>query len=238
MEHAMMADAAALADLPDLSGTGAENWAEKRAGMVRGATIAPEALATIRAVTGHAPGLPPGDTFPAVQAERRFVLAALVADFACYPDSQNRETYAHLAQAVRVFPRGFRVWLLPGADGPPMPAGYTGWHPIRPETFALLRDHPDQVTDRRQIEPIGEFPAAGRYAYLYNASIVPALHRTPVSRALMRALAADIRDACLNGLAAVTVSMDGQRIADRFGLRHAGSIKHEGFAMEAFATPA
>ncbi len=238
MEHEMTTDAAALAGLPDLSGAGAESWAEMRTGAVRGATIAPEALAAIRAVTGDAPGLPPGETFLDAPAGRRFALAALVADFACYPDNQNRETYAHLTQAVRVFPRGFRVWLLPGANGTPMPAGYTGWHPIRPETYALLRDHPDRVTDRRQIEPIGEFPAAGRYAYLYNASIVPALHRTTASRALMRALAADIRDACLNGLAAVTVSMDGQRIADRFGLRHAGSIKHEGFAMEAFATPA
>ena len=57
-------------------------------------------------------------------------LALLLADWACYPRPADREEYAHLHQALTVFPAGFRLWLgRIGAD-PPVPVGYSAWHPI------------------------------------------------------------------------------------------------------------
>lgn len=165
----------------------------------------------------------------------RFGLAMLLADWACYADPATKEAYPHLRQALSAFPLGFRLWMLPYRENASIPVGYTGWHPIPESVFAALRDSPGQFTNRAQITPIRSLGPDRNYVYIFNISIISQLHKTTASKLLIKTLAADLKRQKISGLAVITVSPDGQRIAERFGLRPTGSITHEGQEEEAFA---
>lgn len=165
----------------------------------------------------------------------RFVLCLLAADWACYLDPANREDYPHLHHAVTVFPKGFRLWTA-SAGGRTLPIGYSAFHPISPVTFAVLRDAPQTITNRRQITPQPQTASGEQYLYLYNIGILPQFHRTEASRALMRAFREDLAAVSHRGLAAIIVSFDGKRVIERFGLRQSGVITHDGHEELAYVS--
>jgi len=165
----------------------------------------------------------------------RFVLCLLAADWACYLDPANREAYTHLHHAATVFPKGFRLWTA-NAGGRVLPIGYTAFHPISPATFAVLRDAPHTITNRRQITPQPQGPSGEQYCYLYNIGILPRFHRTEASRALLQAFREDVAAVPYHGLAAIVVSPDGKRVIERFGLRQSGVITHDGHEELAYVS--
>jgi hypothetical protein len=230
----MQQDADLLDDVPDLRQEQAVAvWAELEArrialmdfdaaGMERVASISP-------ADASHASlGLDPARL-------NRFVLCLLTADWACYPDPVNRESYPHLQHAVTVFPKGFRLWTAT-AGGRALPIGYTAFHPISPETFAVLRDAPQTITNRSEITPQPQGPLGEQSLYLYNVGILPRFQRTEASRALMRAFREDLAAVPHRGLAAIVVSPDGKRVIERFGLRQSGVISHDGHEALAYVS--
>jgi hypothetical protein len=156
-----------------------------------------------------------------------FVLALLVADWACYAQQAHREDYAHLKLAVSVFPKGFRLWLA-RLEGRCVPVGYTGFHPITQRTFSLLRHCPQRFTSRTQIAPAPESFDCANYLYLYNIGIITPFRKSHASRMLLKTLVQDMASVPSRGLAAIAVSPDGERIVERFGLRKSGCISHDG----------
>jgi|GEM_PF-1630091 len=157
----------------------------------------------------------------------RFVLATLLADWACYANAADRESPAHLRTVVAAFPQGFRLWMARVQERC-VPVGYTGFHPIAKETFSLMRDAPERITSRTQIAPERASTGAHNYFYLFNIGIVKQLQGTDASRALVKALAKDLASTPKRGLAAIVISPDGKRVVERFGLRQSGCITHAG----------
>lgn len=158
---------------------------------------------------------------------RRFALATLLADWACYHRPRDRVDVARLLSVLWRFPRGFRVWLGKiGEDW--LPVGYTGWYPIAPALFHRLGTDPASIAHRGAIEPLSAIDPGGTYVYLFNYSIVPPLRHTAHSATLLKALARDIAGLPLAGAAAITLSPDGARVAERFGLSHVGEISIDG----------
>jgi hypothetical protein len=165
---------------------------------------------------------------------RRFALATLLADWACYPRPRDRVDVARLLSVLWRFPRGFRVWLGKiGEDW--LPVGYTGWYPIAPALFHRLCTDPASIADRGAVVPLSAIDPAGACIYLFNYSIVPPLRHTAHSATLLKALARDIAGVPLAGAAAITVSADGARVAERFGLSHTGDISIDGEAEHVYA---
>ena len=165
----------------------------------------------------------------------RFVLCLLAADWACYTNPADREEYPHLHHAVTVFPKGFRLWTA-SAGGRILPIGYSAFHPISPATFALLRNAPHTITNRRQIAPQSQTASDNQYLYLYNVGILPRFQRTEASRALIQAFREDVAAVPHRGLAAIIVSPDGKRVIERFGLRTSGVITHDGHEELAYVS--
>jgi hypothetical protein len=166
---------------------------------------------------------------------RRFALAAFIADWASYPRDADRADFARMMSLVAVFPAGFRVWMA-DVGGASLPVGYTGWYPIPAHVFDTLRHKPDVITHRRQIVPLTAMEPGGTSLYLFNYSVVPQLKRTPCSATLLRALADDLRRIAPKGIAAITVSEDGARVARRFGLSHRGEMHSEGEIEQVYTT--
>jgi len=192
------------------------------------------------AAVEHVASISPADAAQASLAlnpvrRNRFVLCLLAADWACYPDPANREDYPHLHHAVTAFPKGFRLWTA-SAGGRILPIGYSAFHPISPATFAVLRDAPQTITNRRQITPQPQTASGKQYLYLYNIGTLPRFHRTEASRALMRAFREDLAATAHHGLTAIIVSPDGQRVIERFGLRQSGVITHDGHEELAYVS--
>lgn len=160
-------------------------------------------------------------------SRNRFVLALLLADWACYADAADREDSVHLQTVVATFPQGFRLWMARVRERC-VPVGYTGFHPISKETFSLLRDAPERITSRTQIAPERASTGAHNYFYLFNIGIVKQFHGTAASRALVKVLARDLAATPKRGLAAIVISPDGKRVVEQFGLRQSGCITHAG----------
>jgi hypothetical protein len=157
-------------------------------------------------------------------AWRRAVLATFLADHACYPSPAEQVDFARLAYVMHAFPAGFRTYWARDADGRAWPMGYAGWYPMPAATFELLANRPGELCGRRVMpEPLR--PEARPWIYVFNYSVVPALRGTALSRTLIKTLAADLASVRPLGLAAITVSEDGRRIAERFGMQRRGVLR-------------
>ncbi|EYF03069.1 hypothetical protein [Chondromyces apiculatus] len=215
-----------LAAVPDLTGIAESTaWFEEKRETLRSFVASPTVLASfkpmqVRDVLG-APAAPFGRYTDA--AWRKTVLAVLLADWACYAMPGDQVSFARLVQVLEVFPAGFRLWWaeVPGAGW--LPVGYTGWFPIQEVTFETLVSRAGELRDRTlTVLPVVD--PEGSFVYLFNYSIVEPLRKTPCARRLLRALAEDLEHISLRGLAAITVSEDGIRVAERFGMGRSGVI--------------
>ena len=66
--------------------------------------------------------------------------------------------------------------------------------------------------------------ADGTKLYLFNFSVAAHLKKTALTKSLMTMLAADLAKQKPQGLACITVSPDGVRIAQRLGMTCRGSL--------------
>lgn len=146
---------------------------------------------------------------------RRFALAIFAADLACYLTPDDRVTFDRLLYVVDGFPRGFRVWWRRAGEAW-LPAGYSAWYPISPGSLARL-ERGDPTLTERLFPPVRHAPPDAP-VYLFNYSLDASSRRSALSRALLASLADDLAAAGVTTLAAVTVSPEGCRAAERFGM--------------------
>jgi hypothetical protein len=157
----------------------------------------------------------------------RLTIATLLADWACYPVPVDQVSFERLLYVMHVFPAGFRTWWVKSPRAGWLPVGYTGWYPISAATFDTLAAHASTLRDR-SVLPIPVLDPQGNFLYLFNYSMVAGLRRTSCSKRLVRSLVEDVRAVRCRGLAAITVSEDGVRVAERFGMRRSGTLLVEG----------
>lgn len=124
------------------------------------------------------------------------------ADLHTYPEGYQVEL-PKLQSALQIYPEGFTLLQIQTSQGW-LPAGYTAIHPV------------DPGPPRLPIAPVPYTPQS--WLYIFNYSAHPRFHRTPLTRALLQALAVQVARYPNKKLAA-TVSPDGERIAARLGLR-------------------
>ncbi len=155
---------------------------------------------------------------------QKFVMAAYLADLLSYPSPPDQVTFDRLAFVMHSFPEGFRVWFIKQQDGPWRPIGYTGWYPMLESAYEIFSHNPEKLTSRMVVPTRGSKP----YIYLFNCSVVAPFKKQPLTKALMTHLADDIQREDPEGLACITVSEDGIRVATRFDMTRTGSIGDEG----------
>lgn len=169
---------------------------------------------------------------------RRFVLAVFLADAVSYPRSEDQVSFERLAFVMHRFPQGFKVWWSPFSDSAGQevwwPVGYTGWYPMLESVFNTFEKNPESLVDRTVIpcprtegdRTKSQFaPAEKLFLYLFNYSVAPAFKKTQLSKRLMKDYSTLIHSKNAQGLACITVSDDGARIANRFGMLHSGNFK-------------
>lgn len=141
--------------------------------------------------------------------------ALLAADHRCYLRSVDRLSRERAELLLAATELRVRLWF----DEHGEPCGYTAIHTISATVLTLLEQPPATAPDRSFVLPakVGE-AAAG--VYLFNYSIAVELRRAAASRALIAGLADDLA-AMGSGLpvAALCVSDEGIRVAERLGLR-------------------
>lgn len=200
--------------------------------IARARGVAPtDAIAASFAAIEHAPAVALGPLGRYGDARfRALVGATFVADLACYAEPRDQVSFARLLDAMRAFPRGFRLWGARIAGAEWLPLGYTGVVPIAAETFERLERGEASLAG----SPIAALPAVepgGSFLYLFNFSVVPKLRGTPLSARVVKALAGDVARTPYRGLAALTVSREGERVVERFGMeargRVGGAARHE-----------
>ena len=152
----------------------------------------------------------------------QFFQAILAADWACYPHLNDQVDAKRLDYILSLFPAGFRLWQSVGDDGKPQIVGYTGWYPIAQGIFSVLETAPETLSHRGEIMPCRDLQP--EYLYLFNYSLIPVWHQTSLSRQMLTMLADDIAAVNPAGIAAITVSPSGQRVARRFGLKPSGNL--------------
>ncbi len=150
---------------------------------------------------------------------RGLVGATFAADLACYAEPSDQVSFDRLAAAMRAYPRGFRLWgaRIGGAGSAWIPLGYTAVIPIAEATFARFEDGTASLAGPA-ITALSGVEAGGSFLYLFNYSVVPRLRGTRMAARVVKALADDVAQTPHRGLAALTVSADGARVAQRFGM--------------------
>jgi hypothetical protein len=158
---------------------------------------------------------------------RALVGATFVADLACYAEPGDQVSFDRLLDAMRVYPRGFRLWgaRIEGAGW--IPLGYTGVIPIAAATFERF-ERGEASLAGPAITALPAVEPGGSFLYLFNFSVVPSLRGTAMAARVVKALAEDVRRTPHRGLAALTVSRDGERVVERFGMEaRGGAGAHE-----------
>lgn len=177
-------------------------------------------------------GVPIGE---ASASWRRFFVATLLADWACYDKSIDRADVPRLRSVLLSAYRFFRLWFCLFPDGERLPVGYSGWYPISSDLFERLKSNPSLITDRGAFKPLdvstGE---AVKYAYGFNVSIIKPLQNTLVSRRLLRAYCKDAFKLGDVGIAAITVGDAGSRFSELLKLRPSAKLVVEGDVEELF----
>lgn len=151
---------------------------------------------------------------------RRHVTATLLSDWVSYSEPSDRVSFDRLAYVMHAFPKGFRVWWVRTPQGSWCPVGYTGWYPMTDAQFELMENHPEKQKTRMIIPERGATLSQSRpLIYLFNYSVVPKLRKTCLTQVLMKTYSKEILDQNPRGLSCMTVSPDGERVANRFGMK-------------------
>lgn len=217
-----------LADIPDFSDWPlARKWVEHRLETLEKSSFSSEVRDSFCSVSAPDTTADPVFGLTGDPGWRKFMFGLFLADWSCYDTPADRVDFARLLFVTQMFPAGFRLWTCILEDGIETPVGYTGWYPVSETVFQTLEKRPDSVTHRGFMFPLRE-TGNSPLLYLFNYSIVPQLRKTPQSKALLETMAKDMTAIHPRGLAAVTVSEDGIRVAKRYGLKHTGDMVFEG----------
>ena len=157
---------------------------------------------------------------------RKFVLACFLADLISYPaapEVNDQVDFPRLAFIMNACPERFRIGFLKLKDGHYWPFGYTATYPISESQFRLLEKTPDQLKDRF-IPPEAGGRSTHPFLFLFNYSVAPVFRSSPYSRAIMERFVHDLDTIQYQGLACITVSEDGARVARRFGMTCSGHV--------------
>ncbi len=169
---------------------------------------------------------------------RRFFLATLLADWACYARPADRVDFPRLKYIMSSSHPYFRLWCCRLADGQVTPVGYSAAYPIAKFVHDGVRGNPDGVDDRGAFLPLRFVkPEDVRYGYGFNISIVPQLRSTPFSQRMVRAYRRDAARFPHVATMAVTVDEAGRKLSRLTGLSHLGEVTVQGEAEGLFARP-
>ncbi len=157
---------------------------------------------------------------------QRWVFTVFLADLVSYPVLSDQVNFERLLFVMHRFPQGFRVWFVRGTDGNYWPAGYSGWYPISDSSFESLEKCPQYFLDRLVV-PIEDSYEKDSYLYLFNYSVHSSLKRTALTKQLLLKYSQEIVSRPHKGLCAITVSEEGSRVANRFGMVCTGDISHD-----------
>lgn len=160
-------------------------------------------------------------------AWRKFATAIFLADLACYTTSVDQVNFERLLFVLHTFPLGFRVWGIQVSSEEWLPVGYSAWYPVAEPTFGQL-ERADPLLASRLVAPLSTVEHGRSLVYLFNYSIAAPFRKAQYSKTLLAHLTEDIQKCSPKGLAAITVSSDGIRIAERLGLRITGSLLFDG----------
>lgn len=158
---------------------------------------------------------------------RKFVLAVFLADLVSYTNLVDQVNLDRLLFVMHAFPQGFRTWWIKFPDQSIWPVGYTGWYPMLETHFDLFENHPGTLKDRMVVPylyPEGQKP----FLYLFNFSAVSKLKKTELTSSLMKSFIHDIGYKDLGGMACITVSEEGTRLAGRLGMQQSGNLIVDG----------
>ncbi len=151
---------------------------------------------------------------------RKFVLATFLADLVSYHVPADQVSFDRLLYVMHAFPEGFRTWWMQDAKRVFWPVGYSGWYPMTKDAFTHFCERPNHL-ESRMVVPTRQ---SSSYVYLFNFSVAPQLKNSLASNALMKAFCQDIKALKAKGLACITVSDDGIRVAKRFGMTLSGYV--------------
>lgn len=168
---------------------------------------------------------------------RRFALGVFAADLACYTNPADQADFPRMLNVVATFPQGFRLYMAEMANGQQLPIGYTGWYPISENIFDVLYNNPQQLTNRSMMAPLKNFEPNQSKVYLFNYSVAEALIGSPTSAKIVKDFAQSFESFPNSGMAAVTVSDHGKRVAEKFGMFYRGDMTHDGEAEGVYCTP-
>jgi hypothetical protein len=241
-----MDEAGLLANIPELSSSDVVSWITQQSERAR--RLAQLTREDIRSIDGQRFEACTGPLgCYGERAWRAFALTALVADWASYETPADRVDFARLLFVLHRFPRGFRVWFGRDAAGF-VPVGYTGWYPIEQAWFERIASGVPPLVDRGSVPLTSVCP--GGHLYLFNYSLAPRLKSprdasgerhgpaTPLAAAMMKSYAREIAEVGAAGLAAITVSTDGARLAERFGMQPSGQLELASSIAQTYATRA
>lgn len=158
---------------------------------------------------------------------RKFLLSVYYADLLSYPAPEDQVDFPRLCYILNCAPQGFTVWWAEFANGRKFPVGYTGWYCVAEPVFqqvAALREGEDRSISHRFFLPTKK---KTDYLYLFNYSIVRELKATRFASELIKHFASEIRSMEAQGLFCATVSGDGSRVAEKFGMKKVGAIMPE-----------
>jgi hypothetical protein len=205
-----------------------EEWVNSRIALLQRTVFTPEVKATFQSYElkdcpSHAFGSEASSDW------RRFFLATLLADWACYDQTADRADYARLKYIMTSAYRYFRVWCCRLPDGNLVPVGYTGWYPIAKFVFEGLSKYQTQIDDRGIVMPLRYAPPEDiRYAYAFNVSVIKPLRNTLCSRRMIRAYQKDAKSLGSAGIAAITVGPDGVKFSKLAQLTDRGTVIVQG----------
>lgn len=161
-----------------------------------------------------------------VENWRKFVLATFLADLVSYENPVDQVSFDRLLFVMHAFPKGFRTWWVKLSDGSWWPVGYTGWYPMLQTMYELFEKKPGALKNRIVVPDVGGDRSG--YLYLFNFSVAPGWKKTLLAKNLMKTYVQDIIEQKALGLACITVSEDGMRLAKRLGMECSGQLTIDG----------
>jgi len=204
-------------------------WLEQKVSELNGLSFTPELLATFQPYEltkeiDHPLGAEGSAEW------RKFFLATLLADWACYPAPVDRADYARLKYIMTSAYKYFRVWCCRTPEGELLPVGCSGWYPIAPFVFDALRQDPSQIDDRGVFMPLRFVkPEDISSAYLFNISIVKPLQNTICAQRIIRAFKREKQKyPGIQNISAITVSPEGTKFSNLGNLYAAGEVTVQG----------
>jgi len=154
---------------------------------------------------------------------RKFVLMIFLADLISYPNTVDQVNFDRLQFVMHSFPVGFRAWWIQLPNQSWWPAGYTGWYPMYENVFSSFETSPAQIKNR-MVVPNLYVKNSDAFLYLFNYSVAPGLKKSQLSNALIKTFSHEIHSKKPRGLACISVSEDGDRIASKFNMSSSGAF--------------